>query len=182
METAGSKVLVGSAVGEDSALSRAFAAIGLRTVFMAPVVTQRLGARAWRDVFDRQMRWTAVRARNAKAPFALEPLGLCVVAALTAACAGPLVGLPPVLAALLCLALWFALETALALSQGWDVSASAPAVMVARDSLMLAVWVRAWFTRRVVWAGNRMPVSRTLSPPLSDAETPLDAAEQRTQG
>ena len=35
-----------------------------------------------------------------------------------------------------------------------------PPLMVARDSLMLAVWMRAWFTRRVVWAGNSVPVSR----------------------
>ena len=151
---------IANSVGEDAALANAFARIGLRTVFMAPLVTQRLGVRSWRDVFDRQMRWTAVRAHDAKGPFALEPLGLCVLAAVAAALAAPLVGLPPVVAALLALAWWFAFETALALAVGWPVTLSAPAVMVARDILMLAVWVKAWFTRRVVWAGARVDVSR----------------------
>ena len=153
---------IASSVGEDAALSNAFARVGLRTVFMAPLVTQRLGARSWRDVFDRQMRWTAVRAHDAKLPFALEPLGLCVVAAATAAFAAPLVGMSPAVAALLALAWWFACETALALAIGWPVTLSAPAVMVARDSLMLTVWIKAWFTRSVVWAGARVDVSRDV--------------------
>ena len=151
---------IASSVGEDAALSTALARVGLRTVFMAPFVTQRLGARSWRDVFDRQMRWTAVRAHDAKVPFALEPLGLCVLVAVAAAGAAPLVGMSPVVAALLTLAFWFACETALALAVGWPVALSAPAVMVARDSLMLAVWIKAWFTRRVVWAGARVDVHR----------------------
>ena len=154
----------GHSVGEDSALTEAFARIGLRTAFMRTLVSQRLGSRTWKDVSDRQMRWTAVRASNTKLAFAVEPLSFCVVAALAAALAAPLVGLSPLAGAGLCLALWFALETALALAHGWEVSVSAPAVMVARDSLMLAVWMRAWFTRRVVWAGDRMPVgSRAAS-------------------
>ena len=159
----GLAVAAGHSVGEDSALTDAFARIGLRTAFMGAAVTQRLGARTWRDVFDRQVRWTAVRASNTKLAFAIEPFSFCVVGALAAAIAAPLAGLSPLVGACLCLALWFAFETTLALSQGWDVSLSAPAVMVARDGLMLAAWVRAWFTRRVVWAGEQMPVSRTDS-------------------
>lgn len=169
---------VAHSVGEDSALQVALARIGFRTAFMPSVVTQRLGARAWRDVFDRQMRWTAVRASNTKLAFAVEPIGLCVVAALTAALAAPLIGLPPLAGAALCLAVWFAVETTLALAEGWDVSVSAPAVMVARDSLMLAVWIRAWFTRRVVWAGNHVPVSRVENGSLP-ADPSLDRHNQR---
>ena len=30
----------------------------------------------------------------------------------------------------------------------------APAVMVARDAMMTSVWLRAWFTKRVVWAAE----------------------------
>lgn len=164
----GGLAVVAHSVGEDSALARAFAQVGLRTVFMAPVVTQRLGARQMRDVADRQMRWTAVRASNEKLAFALEPIGLCVVAAAAAALAAPLLGLSPLVAAALCIALWFACETALALSQGWEVSPSAPVVMIARDTLMLSVWVRAWFTRRVMWAGNSVPVRTDALAPATD--------------
>ena len=178
LERIGGLAAVAHSVGEDSALQVAFAKIGLRTAFMPSVVTQRLGARGWRDVFDRQMRWTAVRASNTKLAFAAEPLGLCVVAALAAAIAAPLAGLHPLTGAVLCLAAWFAIETALALSEGWDVSVTAPAVMVVRDSLMLAVWSRAWFTRRVVWAGNSVPVNRIGGLPLP-ADTPADRSEYR---
>ena len=178
LERIGGLAAVAHSVGEDSALQVAFAKIGLKTAFMPSVVTQRLGTRGWKDVFDRQMRWTAVRASNTKLAFAAEPLGLCVVAAMAAAIAAPLVGLHPLTGAALCLATWFAIETALALSEGWDVSVTAPAVMVARDSLMLAVWIRAWFTRRVVWAGNSVPVNRIGGLPLP-AETPADRTKQR---
>lgn len=163
----GGLAAVGHSVGEDSALANALARIGLRTRFMPQNVFQRLGARRWRDVWARQMRWTAVRAHNTPLPYALEPVGLCIVAALAAGLAAPLLGLPFVAGVVLCLLLWFALETLLALHEGWDVSLSAPAVMVARDAMMLAVWVCAPFVRRVTWAGAAMPVQadgRLLAP------------------
>ena len=31
---------------------------------------------------------------------------------------------------------------------------SAPAIAIARDAVMLGVWVRAWFTKRVKWAAE----------------------------
>jgi ceramide glucosyltransferase len=169
---AGGIETVAHTVGEDAALAEAFAAIGLRTAFMGPPIMQRLGARRWRDVFDRQVRWTAVRAANEGLAFALEPLGLSLCAAAGAAIAAPLFGFPAWAAALGCLLLWFLCETALALAEGWDVSITAPAVMVARDAMMVAVWLRAWFTDRVVWAEAVMPVTR-------DDTRPLPAAKKR---
>ena len=162
---AGGFEAIAHSVGEDSALAHAFAAINLRTVFMAPVVMQRLGARQLADVFQRQLRWTVIRRHNETFAFALEPLGLVPCAVAAAALSAGLAGLSPLAAGLAVLVAWSVAETALALARGWPVSMSAPVVMVARDMLMLGVWLRAWTTDRVMWAQERMNVARDFAPP-----------------
>ena len=77
-----------------------------------------------------------------------------VFVALAAAFAAPLLGWSSLAALSGVLLFWFVCETALAFARGWDVSVSAPAVMIARDAMMASVWLRAWFTKRVVWAAE----------------------------
>ena len=74
--------------------------------------------------------------------------------ALAAAFAAPVIGCSALAAFFGVLLFWFVCETALAFARGWDVSVSAPAVMVARAAMMTSVWLRAWFTKRVVWAAE----------------------------
>ena len=162
LHKAGGFESIAHSVGEDSALARKLEEVDRTTVFMGPPIYQHLGERRLTDVFHRQLRWTVIRRHNEKAAFLAEPLGLASCAALAAALAGPLWGLHPLAAAAATLALWFALETLLALARGWDVSTTAPLAMTARDTMMLIVWLRAWFTRKVVWAAQVMDAHRPV--------------------
>ncbi|MFV0280702.1 MAG: glycosyltransferase [Rhodoblastus sp.] len=154
LHRAGGFEAIAHTVGEDSATAHALAGIGLRTVIIGAPIYQVLGARKFGDMHNRQMRWAVIRRQNELAGFLAEPFGLSVFVALAAAFAAPLLGWSAPGAFLATLVFWFACETALALARGWDVSVSAPFVMVARDAMMASVWLRAWFTRRVVWAAE----------------------------
>ncbi|MCB1524947.1 MAG: glycosyltransferase [Rhodoblastus sp.] len=154
LHRAGGFDAIAHTVGEDSATAHALAAIGLRTVIIGAPIYQMLGVRRFSDVYNRQMRWAVIRRQNELPGFLLEPLGLSVFVALAAAFAAPLLGWSSLAALSGVLLFWFVCETALAFARGWDVSVSAPAVMIARDAMMASVWLRAWFTKRVVWAAE----------------------------
>lgn len=164
LHRAGGFQAISHSVGEDSALARKLEEFGLRTVFMGPAIFQRLGRRRIFDVFHRQLRWTVIRRHNETLAFLIEPLGLASCAALAAAFAAPLWGAPAWAGAAGALILWFAFETLLALARGWDVSKTAPLAMIARDAMMFAVWLSAWFTRNVVWAAQVFEAHRENEP------------------
>lgn len=169
---------IAHSVGEDSALDHALKNIGLRTVIMSVPLLQPLGARSFHDVYHRQLRWSVIRRHNETLAFLLEPFGLSSAVALAAAFAAPLLGLSAWVGAASVLAFWFACETLLALARGWDVSMSAPAIMIARDAVMLGVWVRAWFTKRVKWAAQVYEAHRECGP-LPAPAAPAAPAQKR---
>lgn len=154
LHRAGGFNAIAHTVGEDSATAHALASIGLRTIIIGAPIYQMLGVRRFSDVYNRQMRWAVIRRQNELPGFLVEPLGLSVFVALAAAFAAPVIGWSALAAFFGVLLFWFVCETALAFARGWDVSVSAPAVMVARDAMMTSVWLRAWFTKRVVWAAE----------------------------
>lgn len=178
LHRAGGFDAIAHTVGEDSATAHALAGIGLRTVIIGAPIYQMLGARRFSDVYNRQMRWAVIRRQNELPGFLAEPLSLSIFAALAAAFAAPLAGWSGPAAFLAALVFWFVCETALALARGWDVSVSAPAVMVARDAMMASVWLRAWFTKRVVWAAEVYDAQQergAAPPPATPAEKRNDA-------
>ncbi|HMN73039.1 MAG TPA: glycosyltransferase [Rhodoblastus sp.] len=178
LHKAGGFDAIAHTVGEDSATAHALASIGLRTIIIGAPIYQMLGVRRFADVYNRQMRWAVIRRQNELPGFLVEPMGLSIFVALAAAFAAPLFGWSAILAFLGALLFWFACETALALARGWDVSVSAPAVMVARDAMMTSVWLRAWFTRRVVWAAEVYDAQQergAAAPPTAAAQKRNDA-------
>ena len=177
LHRAGGFEAIAHSVGEDSAMAHALQALGLKTVILAAPIYQILGARKFRDMYHRQLRWAVIRRHNELPAFLIEPFGLSVCAAFAAALAAPLIGWPPLAGAAAALGFWFALETLLALARGWDVSMSAPAIMIARDAMMLGVWLRAWFTKRVVWAAEVYDAHRERGLPAS--ANPAASARKR---
>jgi len=175
LHRAGGFDAIAHTVGEDSATAHALASIGLRTIIIGAPIYQMLGVRRFPEVYHRQMRWAVIRRQNELPGFLLEPLGLSVFVALAAAFAAPMFGWSALAAFLATLVFWFACETALALARGWDVSVSAPAVMVARDAIMTSVWLRAWFTKRVVWASEVYDAQQERG----EAAAPAASAEKR---
>ncbi|MBI1980390.1 MAG: glycosyltransferase, partial [Methylocystis sp.] len=141
-------------VGEDNALAKAMRRIGKRPVFSHRPVRQELGARDFADVYQRQLRWSVIRRNDELISFLAEPICQAAPAVIASALAAPLVRLDPAIAASVTLFLWFAVETLLYMAKGWQLSLLAPAVFVVREAAMLAVWLNAWVTDRVVWAQN----------------------------
>jgi ceramide glucosyltransferase len=141
-------------VGEDNAMAKALARIGLRTVFSHRAVRQELGRRSLKDVYQRQLRWSVIRRGDALLSFLLEPFCQAFPAFIAAFLAAPLVGLTPLCGMAATLCLWYALETLLSFAKGWRVSWDAPAIFVFREAVMLAVWLHAWVTSQVVWANE----------------------------
>jgi ceramide glucosyltransferase len=143
-------------VGEDNALAKAMRRIGQRPVFSHRPVRQELGVRGFRDVYQRQLRWSVIRRNDELISFLAEPICQAFPALVAGAAAAPRFGIAPIWGFAATFALWFALETLLSMAKGWQLSYAAPAVFVVREAMMIAVWVNAWMTDRVVWAQDKV--------------------------
>jgi ceramide glucosyltransferase len=159
-------------VGEDNAMAKALARIGLKTVFSHRAVRQDLGRRSMKDVYQRQLRWSVIRRGDALLSFLLEPFCQAFPSLIAAALAAPLVGASPLAAVTGTLCLWLLLETLLSFAKGWRLSWAAPAILVFREAVMLAVWLHAWITNQVVWANENFD-ARMDSPRVVGSEAPL---------
>ncbi|QGM44532.1 glycosyltransferase [Methylocystis heyeri] len=159
-------------VGEDNAMAKALARIGLKTVFSHRAVRQDLGRRCMKDVYQRQLRWSVIRRGDVLLSFLLEPFCQAFPSLIAAALAAPLVGLTPFSAVAGTLCLWLASETLLSFAKGWRLSWDAPAILLFREAVMLAVWLQAWITNQVVWANENFD-ARTDSPRVVCTEAPL---------
>jgi ceramide glucosyltransferase len=155
---AGGVEAVAYTIAEDTAISEGLAAIGLKTVFAHRTVSQEIGRRSIREIFDRQLRWGVIRRTHEPVAFGLEPLSCALPTALAGALAAPLVGVAPALVFAATLSAWFCVEIGVARVKGWEISAFAPAAFLGREILALAAWLRAWTTDRVVWANGRFDV------------------------
>lgn len=153
---AGGFSAISHTVGEDNALAKAMRRIGQRPVFSHRPVRQELGARSFHDVYQRQLRWSVIRRNDELLSFVAEPICQAFPALVAGALAAPLVGMAPLSGFAATFGLWFTLETLLSMAKGWQLSYAAPAVFVAREAVMLAVWVNAWMTDRVVWAKDKV--------------------------
>lgn len=156
-------------VGEDNALAKAMRRIGRRPVFSHRPVRQELGARAFRDIYQRQLRWSVIRRNDELLSFLLEPICQAFPALIAGALAAPLVGWTPFAGFSATFLVWFALETLLSMAKGWQLSLAAPAVFIVREAVMLAVWVNAWMTDRVVWAKDKVH-ARVAAQPAPPAQ------------
>jgi ceramide glucosyltransferase len=144
-----------NSLAEDTTLSRELARHGLGTAFAHETVAQEIGLRSFRQIYDRQLRWSVIRRANEKFSFPLEPIASPLPAALAAAFAAPLFDLSAGLAFGGTLLGWFCAETGFAALKGWEVSAFAPVAFLGREILALAAWLRAFTTHEVVWANGR---------------------------
>ena len=143
------------ALGEDMALSQAMASLGLRTVLAPSVSHQPLGARHFSDFWQRQLRWTIVWRVQLPAAFVGDILGSAIPTAAAGAMAAKFLGFDGLAVAAGTLALWFVLETVLCAAKGWPLSLWSLPAFLAREMLTPIIWLRAWSTRNVTWAGAR---------------------------
>lgn len=151
--------VMASTFGDDQALAKALARVGLRTVFAGSVVRQVIGRRTLREVWDRQLRWMVIRREEAPLIFVIEPFVSAAFVTLAGALAGPTLGVAGWAIAAATLVSWLASETVVVLARGWGWSWRSPLAAVVRELLIPSLWLRAWSTRRVSWAGERFYVS-----------------------
>lgn len=145
-------------LAEDTAIAKGLAAIGLKTVFAHRNVRQLIGPRTFRDVFERQVRWSVIRRAHEPLTFPFEPIANALPAAAGAALASPLLAVSPMLAFAATLLGWFGCEIGLAWLKGWEISPYAPLAFLSREILVLAAWLRAFTTYDVVWANGQFDV------------------------
>ncbi len=137
--------------GDDHAFAKALARIGLRTVFSGGVIRQSMGARTFRDVWDRQLRWMVIRRDEAPLVFLAEPFFGALFSSFAGAFGAASLGLPWLPLTLATLVGWLAGETFVVAVRGWGWSWRVPFAGLCRELLVVALWARAWFARKVQW-------------------------------
>ncbi|MEI8144507.1 MAG: glycosyltransferase [Alphaproteobacteria bacterium] len=156
LEKAGGLAAISGTIAEDHAMAKVLTRIGLKPVMAPSFARQPVGERKLRDVFARQLRWMTIRRREVPLAFLAEPFVCSGYACLCATIAAPALGISPFLALGGTLAFHYALEAAYARSQGWPIGPQAFAAWILREIVNPVLWVRAWFTREVVWGGRRI--------------------------
>ncbi|MGB6175086.1 MAG: glycosyltransferase [Methylocella sp.] len=167
---AGGIAAISDTLAEDTAISRVLARQGLKTVFSHRTAAQETGARTFREIYERQLRWSIVRRKHERVTFPLEPLASPLPAAVAGALAAPLVCYPAWLGFSVTLLSWFCAETGFALCKGWEVSRWSPLAFLGREILALVAWLRAFTTHDVVWARVRFDARQgARAPPCEPA-------------
>lgn len=150
---AGGAAAMADAVHEDNAMGELFARANLRTIIAGGAVGQDLGARSFADVWHRQVRWMICRRFDEPVSLLLEPCAAALLPTLVAlAFSGPSLAV--------CTAgAWYLAETLFLALKGWRLMS--PVAFVARELLLPAMWLRAWTSETVVWAGEHLNARRT---------------------
>jgi ceramide glucosyltransferase len=147
-------------VGDDHALAKALSRIGLPTVLSGRVIEQTLGHRTLREVWDRQLRWMVIRRNEEALAFFAEPFFCAGFATLAAAAAAPTLGTAWWVAATATLAFWLTSETVVVAMRRWGWSRRFLLAGVCRELLIIGLWMSAWLTRKVQWAGISLDVDK----------------------
>ena len=146
-------------IGDDHALAKALAQVGLRTVFAASVIKQPLGRRTLREVWDRQLRWMVIRRDEEPLAFLAEPFLGAGFSTLAGAAAATSLDAAWWVVAASTLVFWLTTETVVVASQGWSWSWRFLLTGLCRELLIIALWGRALFTRKVRWAGQPFDIN-----------------------
>jgi ceramide glucosyltransferase len=144
--------------GDDHALAKALARIGRRTVFTAGVIRQAMGARTFRDVWERQLRWMVIRREEEPLVFFGEAFFGCLFTTLAGAAGFASLGLPALPVAVATPLALLTGETLVVAAKGWSWSWRYPVASLCREFMLIALWIRAWFSRKVRWAGQPFDV------------------------
>ena len=181
---AGGIAAISDTLAEDTAISIVLARQGLKTEFSHRTAAQETGARTFREIYERQLRWSIVRRKHERVTFPLEPLASPLPAAVAGALAAPLVSYPAWLGFSLTLLLWFCAETGFALCKGWEVSRWSPLAFLGREILALVAWLRAFTTHDVVWAQVRFDARQgARAPSCEPAALPShETGDRRNSG
>jgi ceramide glucosyltransferase len=158
LEAGGGVEALGAEIAEDAASTKLVHRAGLRAHLGARPSLQPLGAKRWRDVFGRQVRWARLRRATFPLHFAPEIITTSLFTLIAAWIGAPAFGLPAPAAVLLAALIWYGAEAALARFAGWPLAWRSLPAWLTRDLLLPIVWIQGWNKERFVWRGNVMSV------------------------
>lgn len=163
LSEAGGLIALGQEVAEDAAATKVVRGMGQKVHLVDRPFNQPLGARTFRQVWDRQARWARLRRMTFPRLFALEILTSALIPMACAVAVADNIDVPPLLAALGVTLLWFGAEAALAVASGWHFTWRMVPAFAARELLLPALWLQAWFIDSFDWRGNRISDEEPLS-------------------
>lgn len=157
LEAAGGFARLAEGPCEDNALSRALRGRGGHLALARRNAIRPIGARAWRDVTLRHLRWKNCTKCHDPAAFLLEiAVGGLVFNLLGAAALAELLGTGWWAGLGASAAIWYGAELLLHLAAGWPLAWRSPIAWVLRDLAHPALTVAAAFTRAIEWRGTRI--------------------------
>ncbi len=139
---------------EDAAATKLVRSFGARVRLVNRPFEQPLGSRSFLAVWNRQLRWARLRRATFPLLYALEIFSPGVVPLVSAALAGPVLGVSALSTAAVFLVLVYAAEAALAWTSGSPLRLRSPVLWVGRDVLLVGLWTCGWFGRSFTWRGE----------------------------
>jgi len=156
LEAGGGIRALASEIAEDAASTKLIRAQNLKVHLIDSPFEQPLGARRFRDVWQRQSRWARMRRATFPGYFLPEIFAggaLPLIATLYAALAFDwnlgltLFGF---------CALWYGPESLLTKTNKWHFSWNLPALLLLRDLMLPIIYIDAWCIDSFNWRGNEM--------------------------
>lgn len=158
LETEGGIRALSAEIAEDAAATKLVRRTGRHVHLADSPFEQPLGARRFREIWSRQIRWARLRRVTFPLLYAPEVFIGGLMPALAAAVAAGSAGYNPAGAGALMLAANYLPEVMLAANKGWHVSWTQPIAMLVRDLLQPASWLRGWLPGEILWHGQSMNI------------------------
>jgi ceramide glucosyltransferase len=157
--------VTGGTCCEDADLGERIAAAGWQVGLSHRPIVQIVGARGFKETWQRHRRWLVCRRNHAPLAFAAE---LLMSASVASAAAAVLVAMrapaaSPAVGALGTMALWLAIELAFIRFNGWHLSWQTPFAWLVREFGFPFLWLSALCARTVTWHDRKIPALRRRS-------------------
>lgn len=159
LERAGGIRALGAEIAEDAAATKVVRRAGKRVRLVDRAFGQPLGRRTALQIWSRQARWAKLRRATFPLFFLPEVLSGIAAPLAAAAFAAEVFEVSSLGVVLTLAATWYGCEAALARSAGWHMSLVSPLAWIARDAILPALWVHAWFGNSFSWRGNDMTLA-----------------------
>jgi ceramide glucosyltransferase len=146
---------------EDAAATKAIRQARL-CVRLAPMpFPQPLGAKTFRQVWNRHLRWAKLRRATFPLQYLPEFLTGSVLPFTALVSALLILGIDLLVPALVLAAVWFGSELVTARRLGWHVSPWTPVSLAARDLLLPVLWIAGFSPGGFEWQGHAMSAQRS---------------------
>lgn len=158
LDDAGGIKALGAEIAEDAAATKIVRGNRKNVRLTDQFFEQPLGARTFKQVIDRQLRWAKLRRATFAPYYVPEVFTGALVPVAAAALTAQEFAMSPFLA--VCVAgLWYLPEVIMNRRAGWHFSWMTPMAWVARDLLIPVVWLGGWLGNGFNWRGNEMSVA-----------------------